>query len=479
MPAPRGGRGILPLLLVAIVTVGWLNLIAGTNSTLLERFLASLLIAIAFLPAVRFISKGENTVPFLPLLGWVYAVHYAFPVFLLESYSFRDWLFTHAAVERALWLAVGGFVVLLVTFYGVPGAQLLRFLPKVRLRWDAGKVRRTAPFFVLVGLCISYYVNTVPPPDVLEQVLLFLSNLSLLGICMLFILQLQGKLGGASGALLWGLFLPLQLMIDLSTGAVYQVFKDVIPLMLIYWSMRRRIPWAAILIGIIALILLRGNQQEFRFLSNDPTYLGASIPEKSRLYLQLVFDNTRTRGVTDAYTSTLERVSHLVTLADVVEQTPATVPYWGGETYKTLLTSFIPRVMWPDKPTKELGQIFGHRYGRLHPEDEVTSDNLPQLVEMYANFGPPGIAIGMIVVGFLYCCLYWILNHPEAGEGALSISAIIFTHLLSIESDFSLVFGSVVQYLVLLYIVLKAFRVKESPTAHEDRHLESRPVLGL
>lgn len=465
MSSPLFSRKSLPLSLTAIGVVIGLNVIAPANSTALERLLALMIILVSFFPAVRFMSREEGGLPFLSLFGWVYAIHYAFPVFLLDSFGFREWIFSHANVEKSLLLSLVGLILLFLAFYRFPFPEKTPLLLKINLTWDIEKAKRVAPFFGFVGLTVSYMINTREAPEVLEQVLLFISCLSLLGICMLFILQLQGRLALPSKLLLWGVLIPLQIGIDLSTGAVYQVMKDIVPLLYIFWSLKRKIPWGAIFVGIILLILLRGNQQEFRALTNDPLYAGSPVPEKSRLYIQLVVNNTRDRGVGDAYASTLERVSHLVTLTDVVEQTPSVVPYWGGETYLSLMTSLIPRVVWPDKPTKELGQTFGHRYGRLHPEDTITSDNLPQLVEMYANFGLWGVLIGMFLTGLIYRYLYVMINHPQAGEGCLAISAIIFTHMLSIESDFSLVFGAVIQYLLLLYIILKTLRAKDTVRA--------------
>jgi hypothetical protein len=115
------------------------------------------------------------------------------------------------------------------------------------------------------------------------------------------------------------------------------------------------------------------------------------------------------------------------------------VPYWGGDTYRHLPWVFVPRAIAPDKPTVGLGQAFGHRYGLLDRNDHKTAFNCAQIVEMYANFGSWGIAIGMLLVGMFYRALYRLINHHHGGDGVLMIAAVVFMQLLNIESSALLV----------------------------------------
>jgi hypothetical protein len=449
------------LIIGAGLAVAGLNIFAPGEPTFLERLFASAIIIVAFIPTIRFVSAGESGIPFLPLLGGVYSILYALPVFLLDSFEFRGFVFADDILEKSLLLAFLGLTCLLAGFYWLPVIRGIP-LPKVSLFWNDRKVKTIAPLFGVVGLALAYLQTVVPIAIAWQQVVLFLSQFSLLAICMLFILQLQGKLPFMQKLFLWGVLVPLQLILDLSTGAVYQVMKDIVPMTMIYWSLERKIPWRAILIGLCLLILLRGNQSEFRKITRSPSYDGISVFERSKLYAEIVVDSSGSGGVLEAYRTTRGRLSQLITFADVVKQTPESVPYWNGESYSTLVTSVIPRVLWPDKPTKTLGQTFGHRYGRLHPGDLETSENFPQLVEMYANFGSFGVLIGMFITGVIYRSLYYMINHNQAGEAGLLIAVIIFTGLLSIESDSSLVFGALLQYIILLTILLNPLKASVS-----------------
>ncbi len=96
-----------------------------------------------------------------------------------------------------------------------------------------------------------------------------------------------------------------------------------------------------------------------------------------------------------------ERSATADLLADVIQRTPSDVPYWRGETYVSLVGAFVPRILWPDKPEKNIGQRFGHRYElHLGIEDTGTSINLPVARRVLCqlrnwDFAP----IGGIIVG--------------------------------------------------------------------------------
>ncbi len=107
-----------------------------------------------------------------------------------------------------------------------------------------------------------------------------------------------------------------------------------------------------------------------------------------------------------------------------------------------------------------MGQEFGHRYEILSTDDFGTSINLPLLVEFYANFGLSGVVLGMFLLGLLYRFMDHKLNGRSAGIGALLIAATIYSHLINIESDFSLTFGAITYTVLAMYLI---FRFSQRP----------------
>jgi hypothetical protein len=156
--------------------------------------------------------------------------------------------------------------------------------------------------------------------------------------------------------------------------------------------------------------------------------------------------------------TTFERSADMDLLADVVKRTPSEIPYWDGYTYRSLIGVAVPRLLWPDKPTKEIGQAFGHRYGYLNWNNLATSINLPFLIEFYLNFGFIGVLAGMAIVGATYRSLDELVNHPAQDLLTSLFGVIVLVPLLMLESDFSLTFGGLLLNGLALYIVSATIR---------------------
>ena len=458
LPALVRNRTLRLLLLLFGIIV--LNFIAQADPTPSERILASIILILGLVPTFFYIKKNESGIPFLPLFGAIYSIYYSLPIFLLEGYFVHFISLPHDSLEKALLLAAVGLILLLLAYYKLPGKSIGRYLPRISIYWNPQRAQFLAIILGVFGLGASYLILTVHVPAQFAQIVLFLAQLSIIAIGILFILQLQGRLNKDGKLILWGVFLPLLLTLRLGTGAIAQVLFIIIFMSLTYWCFRRKMPWKTALGGVLLIFVLLGVRGEFRELTWGGIYAGKSPIVKSMLFAEMVFTGKESydKGIIKAST----RTAHILSFAHVVELTPEAVPYWMGKTYHTLLWTPIPRIIFPWKPTNILGQDFGHRYGFLHPSDYTTSFNMTQLVETYANFGVIGVIIGMFIIGIIYRALYEMLCHPKAGEGGFLIGLFIFMGLANIESDFSVVFGAVIYYIILLAIIMRLIR-RRSP----------------
>lgn len=162
------------------------------------------------------------------------------------------------------------------------------------------------------------------------------------------------------------------------------------------------------------------------------------------------------KRVGNAHVGLVRRISHIALMEHVVANTPDRVPYWKGETYRPLLTSWIPRFLWPGKPREETGWTFGHRYEILHPTDPPQSINLPWMIEMYANFGGPGVILGMGLVGALFAFLEAFLSRPSMTPAEMAAGTAVILPLFLQDSNFSLMTGSIPLLILAFWIVLGA-----------------------
>jgi hypothetical protein len=222
---------------------------------------------------------------------------------------------------------------------------------------------------------------------------------------------------------------------------------------------RLRPRWVLLgLLGSMFIVSLRGVAIEYRRIAWY-TEDALPLPQRSALMLRLLANKVDEVGpqgaVLHGLRAVIGRSANLDLLADVVRQTPRWVPYWGGETYLSLIGFAIPRVLWPNKPSKTLGQDFGHRYGYLNDNDGYTSVNFPLFVEFYTNFGEIGVLVGMFLVGVIYRTLERFVNnvgqHPLTSVCGLGL----LVPMINVESDFSLVFGGLLLNGVALWVVLQ------------------------
>jgi len=81
--------------------------------------------------------------------------------------------------------------------------------------------------------------------------------------------------------------------------------------------------------------------------------------------------------------------------------------YQWGDTMRYAMYAFIPRVLWPNKPSVSRGTWFTAYLGAAAREEEATtSTGISATGELYWNFGAPGVVVGMCGIGLLYGILW-------------------------------------------------------------------------
>jgi hypothetical protein len=88
-----------------------------------------------------------------------------------------------------------------------------------------------------------------------------------------------------------------------------------------------------------------------------------------------------------------------------------------GETMKYASYAFIPRLIWPDKPSVTRGAWFSTRLGLFESEaDATTSIGMTAVGELYWNFGTLGVLVGMFVIGCLQGILWRMAGADPRGK---------------------------------------------------------------
>ena len=455
---------LLLAIVLAMAAIPPLALLSPSDIPQGPRLLASVLWILCLVPGWTYLRTpraARPPSPFLPLIGLVYLFYYPLQV-VLGVANVNDLFRLDPAVDYhyPVQLALLGWGAVLCGYYLAPGFRRRRVLRRAGAT-DDPRARSWGLLLTSVGMGVDLASRFVPVPAILGGVLHFTSFLSLLGISLLTVLNVRGRLrSGDRIVLLAGVVTAIVLRAGTGTTSTLAIFAAIV--FLSVWAGGGRITLRWIMVGIaaaLALVVVRGVILDYRRLS---WFAGERLSPIAQT--ALILDLTRERfqedgpwaAVEHGWTIVAGRSANLDLLTDVVRKTPDPVPFWGGTTYLSLVGFAVPRVLWPDKPSKTLGQDFGHRYGYLDPQDAYTSINFPFLIEFYANFGESGVLLGMLIVGVLYRVLDSLLNRPGQPLKVTVCALVLLVPLLNIESDFSLVFGGLFMNGVALALLFRA-----------------------
>ena len=462
---PSEAWTFLVLYLLCVLVANLIVFSAGSYSV--SHLIATATLLLGCYPMWRYLDKREESLPFFPIITLLYGLYYGvMPFTPFEPY------YPYLNVPKDSLIKAGAFsslglAVLVVGYYGRPQVPTISRLPRLSVHWSSDRARQAAVLLGMIGVGAEVLRRTVDVPPNFDAIVYFLQQLSLLGSGILFYLWLQGRLALPHVLFLCCGLVPLQVLSGLSTGFTFPVIRLVVFLGMIYVAVRRRIPWRVGAGALLVLIALMGLKQEYRELEwsegrPEAARSASDVARRGLLFGTVVAQQLRerrTEAVGDAFEIVTQRMDLLNVFAYLIKLTPEHVPYLGGASYSDVLWKFVPRIAYPGKPSPRWGNEFGQRYALLSPADDVTSVNLPQMIEMYINFGLTGLIIGMWVLAQLYRALAHTLNHHAGGEWGTVSAAVVLSSLVNIESNLLLVFGSLIQWVVLLYLL--GFWVRE------------------
>ena len=138
----------------------------------------------------------------------------------------------------------------------------------------------------------------------------------------------------------------------------------------------------------------------------------------------------------------------------VLSKSPHYIDFYNGKSYDSLIFKFVPRFLYHNKKKEEWGNFWGKRYNVLNKNDFGTSWNFPVLNEFYANFGVKGVIFGMFFLGFLIKTLLIFLCFNTNQPILLSVASTIMLNFFFLESNLSLILGSVINQLLFFLAII-------------------------
>lgn len=256
----------------------------------------------------------------------------------------------------------------------------------------------------------------------------------------------------------------IMIMLEFTTGSYTLPFVNIFLLTIFYYYLKNKVYILPLIILILLFSFAHIGKYDFRdkIWSNN---LNLSKYEKIKIffstYKTIIIEEKSFSGLIKKDDNKLnKRIFHSIeSLIIVTSLTPEKIPHWNGYSYKILQSKLIPRFLWKDKPSEQLGNEFGHRYNILNKFennfDKQTSWNMPVLNEFYVNFGEKGVLIGMCLFGVIVSLISNILRYKNKYNIESTISFFVLMPLFFLESHLSLLIGNIIQ--IYLFIFLSTF----------------------
>jgi hypothetical protein len=459
----------------------------------LQTALALLLLAICLYPSARYFSRHESALPTMPVFCLAYALQFAFPIFTQEDtfllmggeVRYLD----QSDVVIALLLAIVGICALQLGFYWFLSSKHRAVVPVAHLRLQKSKA---LAYCIVVGvfLPLLFTFQGVIPEEFqqpLSAILRVLQNQVLVVIAILGWLFYGRKESRFYGIWLYGLVL-IAAMRGVSGGSLEDAAVPIGVFFVVKWLHTGRIPIVPILATVLLVVFLSPVKSDYRqraWFGEDQDLAEQSSLTRGSVWIKQASeywaDTFRgNRGFAEATASATGRTDFIHQVAHIYSMTPSEVPYQYGKTYSFFLVSFIPRIIWPDKPMAgSANGFYAVTYGVTTEEGGKHSTfGVSILGEAFMNFGWPGVALIMLLQGFFIGAMQHSFGGKESGPGGQAVFLCFFVYFLNgIGSSAEIMFGGILQNLLLGYLLLLWARQK--PTRNRTGTLPLKHAASL
>jgi hypothetical protein len=377
---------------------------------------------------------------------------YGIVLLLIPKDSFQLGIFNY----EIMYILAVGFGVFYLTFFLFQFYILVnhrRLAPRPLLKYNDSRLRIILLFF----FSISFFLKM--PISGLDSIIVYLT----IGAFFVGFIKRQNSL---IENVIFFLLLIYVVILQLITGLIFAIVFFAVFLTAIFLIYGRGNSRGSVL--MITMITFVGSFSilfsEVKFDYRVQAESLSSVEERVDLISDLILNRREEKlnylsFENDIRETTAWRLSYsLSALSLVYSKTPSTINYWYGLSYFPILTKFVPRILWRNKPTEDMGQTFGHKYMILDEKDKTTSMNTPMIAESYMNFGFVGVILIMIVFSFLLVKVLSINNLKSDLSNNLLDNLVIaqFTVIcIQTESNFSMLLGKIIT-LLLISVVLKS-----------------------
>ncbi|OLE25637.1 MAG: hypothetical protein AUI36_32495, partial [Cyanobacteria bacterium 13_1_40CM_2_61_4] len=383
----------------------------SSYSISLPQFAAAWLLCWMPWRAYRGWLRGKRQeIPLFALLGAIFWLAYAVPLFWDKHEVggvFSRRILSETAVTDSLYLAVVGVGCL---WLGMRASARFHWVPKIGADIsDSANQWNYLRLIIIVGTLVRTFLPITAFGEGGRQIVSNFENIiPVVGFAIFVRYYLRGKLVEFDKALILG-FALVAIVMGISSGWLGSFVGIGVVCVVIYIYERRKFPVTAAFLVLPVILFFQPTKETFRgrYWKGNSTdsrteRVGFWVENSWKLWASVLTEQSGEQAK-DLANATLGRLSLLQQTANVIEMTPSRVPYQHGSTYSYMAITFIPRFVWPDKPSvNDANRWYQVTYGLSRPQElSSVSIAVGTLAESYINFGWFGPVLVMLPLGIL------------------------------------------------------------------------------
>ncbi len=458
---------------------------SDNDVTLISFICALVLLILPWYTYQQWRRGSREDLPLFSMISIIYWLYYAFPLFWGERTVLQadvdDRLISESSITLAMVMVLlGVFSLMLGLRSRIGGLLKPSKLPYINL--SSYRLH-----YIRAILSVGILVNLFDPSPYVfgeggRQIVLTLATLiPTIAFAILFREFMRGNRTRFDTAMI-AAYLLSRFIAGLSSGWLGVFISIIITCAAIYITERKKIPALMLVVAVFFMLFFQVGKEEFRktyWLSDEETgkiermefWVNASLAKWGD-----ALSDPSSKTIKEATYPSVSRLALLTQAGNVIDMTPAVVPYQYGSLYTYLFIGMIPRFVWPDKPSvNEANQFYQVAYG-LTDEDNLdrVAISVGILTEGFMNFSWFGVVLIMFLLGVF--CDFYQQTFLSRASGILmnGIGFVLLPQFLAIESQLAVYMGGIIQTLFLTFLImLPIISFKSRPS-----RVSARPALA-
>ena len=421
-----------------------------------------------FIPLFIFLTeKNENyRIPILLVWAGITAIQYGFRSLIYGNFIQYGHNFIEEEVFRSSqWLILLSITCCFTAYFLIRKSEIVQNAQRhylsfnmsanLKLIFIVGVTGNLAYAFETVAGGIFYTFNQFFPAAI-QQPIKLIAGLPIIAIIILFTGFLRGELTKKQNITFWLCIFTPRLILGGLTGISFQIIGVLIPLVFIYLTIKKKIPFGIIATFIILFSIFQGIRNSN--LRKNRNYISADR-------YKLDSSSYNLQNNMETYTKLIDRLGAHNMLGLAVANIPEKHDYFKSKALGTAVFALIPRLIWKDKPSPVDLREFGYRVGVFGANWPNMSNNVrpTQLGMLYATWGIPALIIGMLFFGALYGIIenYTQVLSNSFEYGKVLLGTVCATSLIDIEGDCFAVLARTIWPALMVFVLCMAFQWNE------------------